>query len=163
MNLYTYIAENNPLEANKLLKNYGFSPTDSYSTLIDRLKQVVRKYKKVALQDLMTIHPDTQLFQSFTKSESSEKEFAYATGRTPGFAEPIVQKESNFIEKDNTNTEDVLAQIREVKEQIKESRKNRKRRQPNGNVVQPAGFNVNQGQFLMVAVAFALGYIIAKK
>ena len=67
MSLYTYIAENKPLEANRLLKNYGFSPTDRYSVLIDRLKQVVRKYKKVALQDLMDIHPDAELFSSFTK------------------------------------------------------------------------------------------------
>ena len=126
MNLYTYLAESKPREVNNLLKNYGFKKTNNFDVLISRLKQIVRKYKKVALQDILEIHPDMDLFSSFTKTDVPETEFAYATGRTPGFAEPIVAPPSNFVEKDNTNTEEVLAQIREVKKQIRDSRKRRK-------------------------------------
>ena len=160
MNLYTYVAENNPKEANKLLSNYGFQKTNNYDVLISRLKEIVRKYKKVALQDIVGIHPDISLFNSFTKSATPETEFAYATGRTPGFAEPIVEPKSNFIEKDNTNTDEILAQIRDVKSQI---RANRKRNKPimQGNMVNQAG--LSQSNVLMIAVAFALGYLIAKK
>ncbi len=163
MSLYTYIAENNPQEANNLLNNYGFKPTDSYSELITRLKSIVRKYKKVALQDLMEIHPDKKLFNSFTNSDVdvSEKEFAYATGRTPGFADPIIEPKSNFEERDNTNTAEVLAQIKEVKQQVRRNRVNRNKVHT-GNVVKQAGM-MGQTEFLMMAVAFALGYLIGKK
>tara|TARA_A100001201_G_scaffold104718_1_gene89738 strand:- start:744 stop:1220 length:477 start_codon:yes stop_codon:yes gene_type:complete len=158
MSLYTYIAENNPQEANNLLTTYGYKITDSYRELISRLKEIVRVHKKVALQDLVKIHPDKSLFKAFEETNFTEKEFAYATGRTPGFAEPIVEPESNFEEVDNTNTKEVLDQIKEVKEQIK---RNRGRKRTNGNVVSTAG--LGQSQLLMIGVAFAIGYIIGKK
>jgi hypothetical protein len=61
MNLYEYIAVNNSLGANELLKNYGLKPTRSVKEIISRLKVIVRKYKKDALQDISTIHPDRSL------------------------------------------------------------------------------------------------------
>tara|TARA_R110001592_G_scaffold20489_15_gene83114 strand:- start:7163 stop:7654 length:492 start_codon:yes stop_codon:yes gene_type:complete len=163
MSLYTYIAENNPTEANNLLNNYGFKQTDSYDELIVRLKTIVRKYKKVALQDIVEIHPDKKLINSFTKSEFSDKEFSYATGRTPGFAEPDVVPESNFEKPvSNTSTEDVLAQIKEVKEQVVRNRSRGRNKKSKGNIVGQRGM-IGQTEFLMVAVAFALGYLIGKK
>ena len=158
MSLYTYIAENNPHEANNLLKDYGYKITNSYKELVSRLKEIVRVHKKVALEDLVSIHPDKSLFKAFEEHKYSEKEFAYATGRTPGFAEPIVQPESNFQEVDNTNTKEVLEEIKKVKEQIS---RNRNRGRNRGNVVSQAG--LGQSQLLMIGVAFAIGYIIGKK
>ena len=66
MTLYEYIAVNNSSGANELLKNYGLRPTRSIDEIISRLKRIVRKYKKIALQDLTTIHPDKELLSSFT-------------------------------------------------------------------------------------------------
>lgn len=58
MTLYDYIALNNPNDANQLLTNYRFDMSKSYETISERLKAIVRKYKKVALQDISFIHPD---------------------------------------------------------------------------------------------------------
>ena len=147
MSLYTYIAENNPTEANNLLNNYGFKQTDSYDELIVRLKTIVRKYKKVALQDIVEIHPDKKLINSFTKSEFSDKEFSESN-----FEKPV----------SNTSTEDVLAQIKEVKEQVVRNRSRGRNKKSKGNIVGQRGM-IGQTEFLMVAVAFALGYLIGKK
>ena len=83
MTLYDYIASNNPYKANDLLGEYGFQESDSISTIASRLKMIVRKYKKIGLQELYKIHPDIKLFDSFGKSNEVEMNFVNATGRTP--------------------------------------------------------------------------------
>ncbi len=98
MNLYHYIANNNSDGANELLNNYGFAPTQDLNTLTERLKIIVRKYKKLALKDLTLIHPDKNLLEMFTTSSFDDKDFAYATGRTPGFVEPEVEVVEEIVE-----------------------------------------------------------------
>jgi len=180
MNLYQYIAHNNSSGANALLSNYGFKATKSINELIDRLKIIVRKYKKVALQDISEIHPDKSLLSAFTLSTSSDKEFSYATGRTPGFAEPVVVdptpfepapptpfvappviSEPTFIEP-TFDASKVVEEIKGVKKDIlkdklKRSRKERERR------MMKMQSSMGTSPILLLAVGFAVGYIIAKK
>ena len=172
MSLYEYIALNNSHGANDLLGNYGFKATDSIDKLIDRLKMIVRKYKKIALQDISEIHPDKDLLSSFTVSNSSDKEFAYATGRTPGFEEPIeeVKPEEPTFEpppKDPFVATEVIAEIKDVKKQIlkdkvrREINDRRSRRERNRRTYNMGSMQTSP--MLLLAVGFAVGYIIAKK
>mgnify|MGYP003110795778 CR=1 FL=1 len=172
MSLYEYIALNNSHGANDLLGNYGFKATDSIDKLIDRLKMIVRKYKKIALQDISEIHPDKDLLSSFTISNSSDKEFAYATGRTPGFEEPIVEvapEEPTFEPppKDPFVATEVIAEIKDVKKQIlkdkvrREINERRRRRERNRRTNHMG--SMQNSPMLLLAVGFAVGYIIAKK
>ena len=77
MNLYEYIAVNNSLGANELLKNYGLKPTRSINEIINRLKIIVRKYKKDALKDISAIHPDKELLSLFNSSNNSFFEIVF--------------------------------------------------------------------------------------
>lgn len=169
MNLYTYIAHNNSQGANELLSNYGFKATNSIKELISRLKIIVRKYKKVALQDISNIHPDKSLLESFTKSFTSDKDFAYATGRTPGFAEPEVaeptpfkpEAPSSFEPTSNTSNFDnneIFQEIKEVKKEILREKVKRDRRARDKRMKA-----MQTSPLLLLAVGFAVGYIIAKK
>jgi len=165
MSLYEYVAVNNSNGANTLLENYGFKATDNLNTLIDRLKIIVRKYKKTALQDISEIHPDKSLLSSFTKTEIHEKDFAYATGRTPAFEEPIVETPSNFEENKPHpfDAEKVVAEIKDVKKQILKDKANRNRAELNRRMMNLNQAGMGNSAILMLAVGFAIGYVIGKK
>lgn len=172
MNLYQYIAHNNSSEANKLLSNYGFKATNSINELISRLKIIVRKYKKVALQDISEIHPDKSLLSAFTLSTTSEKEFSYATGRTPGFAEPVVVDPPNFdpaaptpfvdVPQTGFDAKEVVQEIQEVKKEILKEKLKRSRRERERRMMKMQS-SLGTSPVLLLAVGFAVGYIIAKK
>ena len=127
MTLYEYIASNNPYKANDLLGGYGFEESDSISTIASRLKLLVRKYKKIALKELYSIHPDKILFNSFGEDNLTNESFVNATGRTPEFAdptafhEPVVAPPSNFMS--NNQFEEVKSI---QKDAIKEMAKKKK-------------------------------------
>ena len=175
MNIYNYIATNNSEGANELLGNYGFTPTSNLNTLIERLKIIVRKYKKIALKDLTLIHPDKNLLEMFTTSTFDDKDFAYATGRTPGFVEPVVEEPSSFPKEtpepfDNTqqiqdtlNTAKVVEEIKAVKKQMVKEKLNSERRERNNRLLKMSSSSNNQQQYLMLAVGLIVGYIIGKK
>jgi hypothetical protein len=61
MNLYSYIASNNPRKANMLLRNNGFGQGKSTTEIERRLKQYVREEKDEALREMAKIHPDKEL------------------------------------------------------------------------------------------------------
>ena len=61
MNLYAYIASNNPRKANMLLRNNGFGEGKSTTEIERRLKQYVREEKDDALKEMAKIHPDKDL------------------------------------------------------------------------------------------------------
>ena len=170
MNLYQYIAHNNSSGANKLLSNYGFKATNSVNELINRLKIIVRKYKKVALQDITEIHPDKSLLSAFTLSTTSDKEFSYATGRTPGFADPVVAEPTPFepvapssFKPTSNNTgfdaKEVVQEIQEVKKEILKDKLKRNRRDRDKRMMKMQ----STSPLLLLAVGFAVGYNIAKK
>lgn len=173
MNIYNYIATNNSEGANDLLVNYGFKPTSNLNTLIERLKIIVRKYKKIALKDLTLIHPDKNLLEMFTTSTFDDKDFAYATGRTPGFVEPVVEEPSSFPKEtpepfDNSaqnalDTAKVVEEIKSVKKQMVKEKLNSERRERNNRLLSMSSSSNNQQQYLMLAVGLIVGYIIGKK
>ena len=173
MNIYKYIANNNTQGANELLANYGFRPTGNLDTLIERLKVIVRKYKKTALKDLTLIHPDKALLNMFTTSKFDDKDFAYATGRTPGFVEPVVEETPSFPKEtpepfDNTpqdtlDTAKVVEEINQVKKQIVKDKIKRERNERNNKLLNINNVSNNQKQYLMLGAAFILGYIIGKR
>ena len=175
MTIYDYIASKNPSGTNKLLDNYGFDNTSNTKTLSERLKAIVRKYKKIALQDISLIHPDKALLDSFTTSNFDESEFAYANGvRSPEFMEQPVEappaKDTGFIPPlPVTPTQPaippkVLEVMKELKQQVKINKNARLRLERKEmeklNMANISGFN--QTNLLMCAVTFALGYMIAK-
>jgi len=179
MNLYQYIAHNNSSGANELLSNYGFQATKSINELIDRLKIIVRKYKKVALQDISEIHPDKSLLSAFTLSTSSDKEFSYATGRTPGFAEPVVVEPTPFepaaptpfiptpaptviVSEPSFDASKVVEEIKGVKKDILKDKLKRSRRDRERRMMKMQS-SMGSSPILLLAVGFAVGYIIAKK
>ena len=184
MTIYDYIASKNPKGANELLSNYGFNETSSSSTLSTRLKAIVRKYKKLALQEISLIHPDTGLLSNFTTSTLEDSDFAYASGvRSPEFMsepeeEEIPVKDTGFVPTPPPPSafsiplptpppipQKVLDLIQDLKYQVKSNRDARKqsekREMDRLNLGNVSGFS--QTNLLMCAVAFALGYMIAKK
>ncbi|MDB9959991.1 hypothetical protein OAD75_06350 [Gammaproteobacteria bacterium] len=165
MNLYEYIAVNNSLGANELLKNYGLKPTRSIDEIINRLKIIVRKYKKDALQDISKIHPDKELISSFNSSNIEDKNFAYATGRTPNNAEYQIDR-SNMPSGDLRDVEgrmehiDALKKIAEVKEQMLVDKVNNSRNELDRRI---SNTQYGNSPVILLAIGFAVGYMIAKK
>lgn len=166
MTLYDYIALNNPNDANQLLTNYGFDMSKSYETISERLKAIVRKYKKVALQDISFIHPDKKLLNSFTTSNVPEAEFSYAngmsTGRTPGFVEAPIEKDNFKDERDiqMKETQKLLDEIKAVKKQAQYEKERRNSSNMHSNIGQ---MQLSQNNMLMLVVVFAIGYMIGNK
>ena len=163
MTLYDYIASNNPYKANDLLGEYGFQESDSISTIASRLKMIVRKYKKIGLQELYKIHPDIKLFDSFGKSNEVEMNFVNATGRTPEFINPDQVDEPIPTSSENTFTQERFDELKRIqkdalKEVMRMKRDMRKRRMSNMNNNQ-----MNMNNMLMLGIVFAVGYMIGKK
>lgn len=158
MNLYEYIAVNNSLGANELLKNYGLKPTRSIEEIISRLKVIVRKYKKDALQDISTIHPDKNLLSLFNSSDIKETNFVNATGRTP--SQTLDSSLGNLQTDHSYNQKDVVRQIEEAKKEmlidkLRDEKKDLDRRISNTQY--------GSSPVILLAIGFAVGYMIAKK
>jgi len=86
MNVYEYIASNNPKEANYMLSGYGYKKTLSKREISENLKELVRKNKKEGLKDLADIHPDKDLILSLvedkvTVSANEQMNFAGVSGQ----------------------------------------------------------------------------------
>ena len=69
MNVYEYVADNNPREANYMLSGYGYKKTQSKREISENLKSLVRKNKKEGLKDLADIHPDKELILSLIEDK----------------------------------------------------------------------------------------------
>ncbi len=171
MTLYEYIASNNPYKANDLLSGYGFEESDSISTIASRLKLLVRKYKKIALKELYSIHPDKILFNSFGETKSFDESFVNATGRTPEFAdptsfqEPVYEQPSNFVEKNQLEKvkniqKDAIREMNRVKRAIINQKRRRRRNAP---IQAGMGAQFDTNTLLMLGLVFAVGYMIGKK
>ena len=86
MNVYEYIADNNPREANYMLSGYGYKKTQSKREISENLKALVRKNKEEGLKDLADIHPDKDLILSLiedkvTVSANEQMNFAGVSGQ----------------------------------------------------------------------------------
>jgi len=165
MTIYDYIATSNPQDANVLLSNYGFENSEDIITISDRLKAIVRQYKRTALHDISSIHPDKDLISLFAPKKAEDINFSYATGRTPDFMEPPIEEEG-FVNDPPPPIEPVSAPldesvIEEIQKLQKEVKKDKASRisamRKNSQLAQ-----LNQTGLLMCAVAFAIGYMLGK-
>ena len=73
MNVYRYIAENNPNGANDICVKNGLTEADSTETISYYLESIVAQNGADSLKEIMTLHPDKEVllecFQQPTKVE----------------------------------------------------------------------------------------------
>jgi hypothetical protein len=136
---------------------------------------LLESLKKIGLQELYTIHPDRNLFNSFGKTNIVEDSFVNATGRTPEFVstpdfkESIVAPPSNFItqttELSSSQMEvlkhlqkDAVREMQKVKKEIVRQKRNRNRDNHPGKSKE-----LSMNNLLMLGFVFAVGYMIGKK
>jgi hypothetical protein len=58
MNVYSYIAENNPDEAYEICKKYGYFNINSMEELANSLKMIVAENGQDSLEEIFNIHPE---------------------------------------------------------------------------------------------------------
>lgn len=61
MNVYLYIAENNPDEAYEICKKYGYFNINSIEELADALKSIVAENGQEPLEEILNIHPEKEV------------------------------------------------------------------------------------------------------
>lgn len=70
MNVYHYIAENNPDAANELCKKYGYFQINSLDELANCLQHIVATDGEKSLKEVMALHPDKDiLIEIFEKKK----------------------------------------------------------------------------------------------
>ena len=70
MNVYHYIAENNPDAANEICKKYGYFQINSMDELSNCLQNIVAQDGEIGLKDVMSLHPDKDvLIELFDKKK----------------------------------------------------------------------------------------------
>ena len=61
MNVYLYIAENNPDAAYEICKKYGYFNINSIEELADSLKSIVAEQGQDSLEEILNIHPEKEV------------------------------------------------------------------------------------------------------
>jgi hypothetical protein len=61
MNVYLYIAENNPDAAYEICKKYGYFNINSMEDLADALKSIVAEHGQDSLEEILNIHPEKEV------------------------------------------------------------------------------------------------------
>jgi hypothetical protein len=61
MNVYLYIAENNPDAAYEICKKYGYFNINSIEDLADSLKSIVAEQGQDSLEEILNIHPEKEV------------------------------------------------------------------------------------------------------
>jgi len=70
MNVYHYIAQNNPDAANEICKKYGYFQINSIDELANCLQNIVAQDGESGLKDVMSLHPDKDvLIELFDKKK----------------------------------------------------------------------------------------------
>ena len=70
MNVYHYIAENNPDAAYELCKKYGYFQINSLDELANTLQHIVANDGEKSLKEVMALHPDKDiLIEIFDKKK----------------------------------------------------------------------------------------------
>jgi hypothetical protein len=73
MNVYHYIAENNPDAAYDLCKKYGYFQINSLDELGNTLQHIVANDGEKSLKEVMALHPDKDiLIEIFDKKKAEE-------------------------------------------------------------------------------------------
>lgn len=74
MNVYLYIAENNPDEAYEICKKYGYFNINSIEELADALKSIVAENGQQPLEEILNIHPEKEvILEIFDKKKVIEE------------------------------------------------------------------------------------------
>jgi hypothetical protein len=122
MNVYLYIAENNPDEAYEICKKYGYFNINSMEELADALKSIVAEQGQDSLEEILNIHPEKEVILEifdkkkeidtkpieeviqlmFDKNKPIEKDCgcmksADATPSTPSAPSPVVNQTNTYI------------------------------------------------------------------
>ena len=72
MNVYLYIAENNPDAAFEVCKKYGYFQINSIDELADCLQNIVAQDGETSLKEVMDLHPDKDvLIERFDKKKDN--------------------------------------------------------------------------------------------
>ena len=181
MNLYAYIASNNPRKANMLLRNNGFGEGKTTSEIERRLKQYVREEKDSALKEMAKIHPDKELLigdgvtrqlLNYTGADKHRnymgEQFIQNLDTTTYYGPKSAQNPYRPIAPDYFNNaigvDDAQFPMNKSASVTKEDIKAAVA-EANGSTTQKAGMNLNlnQSEILMLAGFLFLGYMIGKK
>jgi hypothetical protein len=74
MNVYLYIAENNPDAAYEICKKYGYFNINSMEDLADSLKSIVAEQGQDSLEEILNIHPEKEvILEIFDKKKVVEE------------------------------------------------------------------------------------------
>jgi hypothetical protein len=74
MNVYLYIAENNPDAAYEICKKYGYFNINSIEELADSLKSIVAEKGQDSLEEILNIHPEKEvILEIFDKKKVIEE------------------------------------------------------------------------------------------
>jgi len=74
MNVYLYIAENNPDAAYEICKKYGYFNVQSIEELGTCLQDIVSKNGQDSLQEILEIHPEKEvILELFEKKKAKEE------------------------------------------------------------------------------------------
>ena len=187
MNVYEYIADNNPREANYMLSGYGYKKTQSKREISENLKSLVRKNKKEGLKDLADIHPDKDLILSLvedkvTVSANEQMNFAGVSGQdmvqnlqtntywTPNNPQRPISPD--FFYNTNGIDEDALAE--KISNQVKSEMDSKNKQQELLDQIkavnttppppQPkSSMNFNMNHIVILGSALFVGYMVYSK
>ena len=74
MNVYQYIAENNPDAAYEICKKYGYFDVQSIDDLSNSLQVIVAEHGQDSLQEILDIHPEKEvILELFNKKKVEEQ------------------------------------------------------------------------------------------
>ena len=68
-NRIAYIVYGNPREAKSVLQKHGFEPPRNIHQLVHDVKDLVRKKGRVAVKELVSIHPDRRMIMKWSGSK----------------------------------------------------------------------------------------------
>lgn len=72
LNLYNYIADNNPGQANLFIQEYGHKASNSKPQIAESLKSIARTNGDEAIANMMLIHPDRDAVLESAKNLSCD-------------------------------------------------------------------------------------------
>ena len=73
MNVYLYIAENNPDASYEVCKKYGYFNIQSIEELATALQSIVAENGQDSLEEILEIHPDKEVILEVFKKKVEEK------------------------------------------------------------------------------------------
>jgi hypothetical protein len=95
MNVYSYIAENNPDEAYEICKKYGYFNINSMEELANCLKSIVAENGQDSLEEIFNIHPEKGVIL-----EIFDKKKVIDTKPFEEVIESMFEKNKPVVEKD---------------------------------------------------------------